>query len=224
MPPPVYNFIALHPTEVPEGRAFCDPAHNTQDIAVLEYMRQALAERLAGETNWAAPATFMRPEADGRYHRQIICNASALRATGELAVVGFFGQRRPDPDSGPITRADADLVAEFSRHPEILSYSSIELSPGGDYGNLVVLARDSAREHWRESKTHQYVVSELSPNYYASIRLHSGVIPRGLLQGAVILARTKYYDYREGFWCGLRLYAQGGLDNRPTSPPPRARP
>ncbi len=210
MTAPAYTFISLGLDETPANRSFADPFHTTQDAAALNNMRDSLAALIASPAAFASresPAIFFHPEPDQRYHRIILCDLMALGSVGEFAVVGFFGQQRPGADAGPISDLDTQLIAEFSRYPEIVSYSSMELGPGGDYGNLVILTQDRAREHWRESKIHQFAVRELSPAYYASIRLHSGLLRGGLAGGAITLARTKYFDFRDGLWCGLRLYS-----------------
>ncbi len=96
------------------------------------------------------------------------------------------------------------LVKGLADYPYVISYSSLQLEDG-NYGNLVVLSEEAGRENWRESKTHQYAVAELAPGYYESVRLHNGLMRGGLSSTPTIeLTSTKYFDYRDGLWCGLR--------------------
>jgi hypothetical protein len=92
---------------------------------------------------------------------------------------------------------DEELIQEFPGHPGILSYSSLELGDG-DWGNLILLDGDEAREHWRVSERHAHAARELAPRHYTDVRLHQGILPGGVrARGEAILRRTKYYDYRD---------------------------
>jgi hypothetical protein len=127
-----------------------------------------------------------------------------LKAQRDFYIVGFFGQKRLNADRAVIAGVDIALLGEFPAYPAVISYATLELEDG-NFGNLVILGDDDGREHWRASTRHQYAVAELAPKYYASVRLHNGVLCGGLkVDSDIRLARTKYYDYENGFWCGLR--------------------
>ena len=90
---------------------------------------------------------------------------------------------------------DDELIGEFPTHPGVLSYSSLELD-GGDWGNLILLDGDAARERWRDGERHAYAARELT-RHYTDVRLHRGVLPGGVGAGREpVLRRTRYYDYR----------------------------
>ena len=83
----------------------------------------------------------------------------------------------------PLTAMDDELIGEFPAHPGVLSYSSLELDDG-DWGNLILLDGDGARQRWREGERHAYAARELAPRHYTDVRLHQGVLPGGVGAGA----------------------------------------
>jgi hypothetical protein len=189
--------LALRETAV--GRGFTDPAQTTRDLAAVGLM----LENIRRQVSAAALPTGPRPlvlaghETDGRAHRAIVCDARRLGDGRDLAWVGFFAVKRRDVDSAPLTVRDEELIQEFPDHPGILSYSSLELGDG-DWGNLILLDGDEAREHWRVSERHAHAARELAPRHYTDVRLHQGILPGGVrARGEAILRRTKYYDYRD---------------------------
>ena len=195
----VDDCVRLAPRETAAGRGFTDPAQTTRDLAAVGLMldnirRQVSAAALAAGSR---PLVLEGREADGRAHRAIVCDARRLGDGRDLAWVGFFAVKRRDVDSAPLTVRDDELIQEFPGHPGILSYSSLELGDG-DWGNLILLDGDEAREHWRVSERHAHAARELAPRHYTDVRLHQGVLPGGVRAGgAPVLRRTKYYDYRD---------------------------
>lgn len=203
------SFIPLGPAELVADRAFTDPRHSQADLAQLEYMRACLIAAL-GQHSLAVGAAAGQPqidylaEPDKRQHRLVLAARERLLRADALTVVGFFGQRRADANPDLLGSIDEELLGEFVRHQYVLSYSSLEL-PDGNWGNLVVLEHAGGIEHWRTSPRHAYAARELSPQFYASIRLHNGRLPRGLHTPAIELTSTKYYDFQQGWWQALRL-------------------
>lgn len=202
-----YDFARIGSDEMVAGRTFADPTHNDADRQALVYMASCLRE-FALASIATLPLIQVMADANGRYFRVVICQPSKLFASDSFFVVGFFGQKRSNAVPGVLSQVDEMLVSGLVDKPYVVSYSSLELEDG-NYGNLVVLSEDGGRESWRESKTHQYAVAELSPEYYESVRLHNGVM-RGVLNDTptIELTSTKYFDYRDGFWCGLRVISK----------------
>jgi len=162
---------------------------------MLEEVRRQVM-RAGGLAASPRPLVLECREPDGRSHRAVICDERRLGDGRDLAWVGFFGVKRRDRDSAPLTVMDDELIGEFPAHPGILSYSSLEVADG-DWGNLILLDGDESREHWRVSERHAYAARELAPHHYTDVRLHQGVLPGGVRGGGEpILRRTKYYDYR----------------------------
>jgi hypothetical protein len=167
-----------------------------------------LRRQLADSDRWpdgARPRVSETREPDGRVHRTIICDEGRLGAGRDVTWVGFFAEKRRDRDPYPLTMMDDKLIGEFPAHPEILSYSSLELV-GGDWGNLILLENAAGGERWREGERHAYAARELAPYHYTHVRLHQGVVPGALLGGRpAVLRRTKYYDYQgDAGWRGAR--------------------
>ena len=192
--------VHLAPRETAAGRGFTDPAQTTRDLVALRLMLDEIRRQAArAATLLAGPRSLVIDgrEADGRVHRAIVCDERRLGAGRDLTWVGFFGVKRRDRDSAPLTVVDDELIQEFPVHPGILSYSSLELADG-DWGNLILLDDDAACESWREGERHAYAARELAPRHYADVRLHRGVLPGGVRAGRdPVLRRTKYYDYRD---------------------------
>jgi hypothetical protein len=189
-------------------RPFTCPSYNQHDLAALEQMAELLRTTIEQEKPTQRDNRldiFYLKESDGRPHRVVISNWNGLYATGTLVVVGFFGHRRIDADTTQTHIADAVLLQEFTHHPDLLSYSSLEL-PDGNWGNLVLFRSIDGPYGWGHSKYHAQIAQEISPNYYHSIRLHNGELADGLFSGAPIrLTRTKYFDFGEQLlWKAVR--------------------
>jgi hypothetical protein len=198
---PVDECVRLTPRETAAGREFTDPDLTTADLWSVRVMLGKIQQHVPSAASLAAGPrllTVEEREADGRAHRAIVCNARRLADDRDVAWVGFFAVKRLDRDSTPLTLRDDELIREFPAHPGILSYSSLELA-GEDWGNLILLEGDEAREQWRASPRHADAVRELAPRHYTDVRLHQGTLLGGVLAGREpCLRRTKYYDYRGG--------------------------
>ncbi len=190
----------LMSTETAAGRGFTDPARTAHDLAAVRLMLAAV-RRVSGRPGSPAapgPLVVEAHEPDGRAHRTIVCDPGRLGDGRDLGWVGFFAAKRRDVDAAPLRVRDDELIAEFPAHPGVLSYSSIEVG-GGDWGNLILLDGDAAREHWGAGDRHAHAVRELAPRHYTDVRLHLGVLPGGMGAGrAPVLRRTRYLDYRDG--------------------------
>jgi hypothetical protein len=196
----VDDCVRLAPRETAVGRGFTDPARTTRDLAAVGLMLDNIRYQISAAALPAGryPLVLAGHETEGRAHRAIICDARRLGDGRDLAWVGFFAVKRRDVDSAPLTVRDEELIQEFPGHPGILSYSSLELGDG-DWGNLILLDGDEAREHWRVSERHAHAARELAPRHYTDVRLHQGILPGGVRgRGEAVLRRTKYYDYRDG--------------------------
>jgi hypothetical protein len=199
--------VRLAPHETAAGRGFTDPARTPHDLAAVRVMLAGVRRVMSVAGAPAGPRALVMDgrEADGRGHRTIVCNTERLRDGRAVAWVGFFAAKRRDVDAAPLHSVDDELIQEFSAHPGVLSYSSLEVG-GGDWGNLILLDGDDAREHWRTSERHAHAARELAPRHYTDVRLHLGLLTGGIRAAETpILRMTKYYDYRDAVtWRGER--------------------
>jgi len=192
----------LEPMEIVTERPFTHPRHTTNDLAALRYMIDQLCLLLEEPGRYAQqppPVTLYQLEANGRQHRFVIAQPEQLQIPNRpLTVVGFFGQKRKriSVSLTPLMEAmDQALREEFPHHPDLFSYSTLELADE-DCGNLVLFGHDAAINHWGHSQAHMKAVYELSPSYYDSVRLYNGRLPLGLMVSNLLhITRIKYYDY-----------------------------
>lgn len=203
------NFIRLGPMEIVPDRPFTDPQHSQTDLATLGYMFTRLMEVVHTKLPFAAEhhQIIHTNEADGRQHRIIIKDNQVLSTARELAVVGFCGQRRPELHPRLLQEmetVDFELVTEMVTQPYLLSYSSMKLADG-NWTNLVLMRSMEGIAHWRTSQRHAAAASDLSPQYYRSIRLHNAVLTVDPCAPRLTLLRTKYYDFRDAQpWMAIR--------------------
>ena len=144
----------------------------------------------------------------GRHFRIYYIRPDRLFDSKMLAVVGFFGHKRPNADIRPLLQADKRFEGEFSNHPDLLSLSTVRVA-NGDFGNLVVFAQPDAIAKWNNSEVHRQLVAEISPPYYLSIRLNNGWVPEGLQNpDGLWIERVKYIDYSSTpAWRAVRSFA-----------------
>ncbi len=171
-----------------------------QDLIVLRYMAQQLRVMLQvpGQAASASlPWIYSLDERQRRSHRIAIYQPQSLLQKQDLAFVGFVSGRQRSADSKVVDRlnaVDQDMLSELVHVPGLLSYSSLELRTGNWY-NLVVLQSLATKSHFHTIGAHRYAAYELSPHYYAWIRLHSGSLRGGLSCGNLLLRGTKYYTF-----------------------------
>ncbi len=203
------RFIHLDPAEHIPDRPFSDPEHSWRDLATLEYMCGRLHRIIQDNAGLAAGSHLYLREPDRRQHRIIVTDRTTLLDAQALAVVGFCGQKRAALAPSfvqEMEEVDDALIVELTDQPYLLSYSSMQL-PDGNWANLVMMRSMEGIEHWRTSPRHTAAVSELSPHYYRSIRLHNALLTGGLASSRLTLLRTKYYDYRDGqCWMAVRTF------------------
>lgn len=205
--------VPLGPADLVESRPFAHPEHNSADLAALVTMaarlRQVLLESGAAELMTPGRIYELRT-LEGRRLRVVVSQPEALRGSSDLPLVGFFGHRRPVVPPDVIADKDAidlELIAEFPQHTGVLAYCSMALDDA-NYGNLVLMAQPETRDEWSTSARHAYASRVIAPQYYATIRLHNGLLPGGLASGRPpVFLRTKYYDYRDDWhWSAVREY------------------
>jgi hypothetical protein len=170
------------------------------DLMILRHMayRVSLALKDIEDMTSVLPLLSYSDERHNRMHRIAIYDPLALKTPGDLAFVGFVSKKQQPLAVSiveDIHEVDRKLIAELIGTPGMLSYSSLELCTGRWY-NLVLLRDATTKEHIKNSETHKYAAYQLAPRYYEWIRLHNGVIPKGLAYSDLILRKTKLYTFQ----------------------------
>jgi hypothetical protein len=190
--------IALHTSQRLDDRPFAQPENSYSDLDILRRTRARLCQLLrqpGSVPESPRPYVLWQQDEHGLNLRLVVNDVPKLLGCDPVTVVGFCGTRRPGADPVPMDAMDDELIAEFPRHPYVLAYCSQQLADG-NYRNLVLLDSADAREHWRTSQRHAYAVLNMSPGFYAHVRLHNGHIAGSVMSDVeIVLQRTKYYDY-----------------------------
>lgn len=207
------NVLMLSANQLLSDRPFTQPEHIPPERLTMCAMVDSLCQLIESRPDvlrQPRPIFLYQEETGGRQQRLVINRPERLTMGHPVTVVGFFGQKLERADLLPLRNEfDQALIAEFPKHPDLLSYSTLELADG-NFGNLVLFARSEAKNHWNSCTIHARAVRELAPEYYASVRLYNGVLPRGLAASrALRLTRVKYYDYTtQPVWRALRKLYQ----------------
>jgi hypothetical protein len=173
---------------------------DNHDLVILRYMAQRIYVTLYlldEPVNPARPLLYYSEEGHTHTHRIAIFRPQELQVMSQVHFVGFIsGKLKPGSPQviDEIHSVDKKLVVELINTPGLLSYSSLELRDGS-WCNLVLLSDLEAKTHIRNSETHAYAAYQLSPRYYAWIRLHSGIMPGGLAHNEMFLQKTRYYEF-----------------------------
>lgn len=203
----------LSPVENVPEHAIASMSHYRGDIALLNYLLQdlrALMRRHRKGEIEITPHQVFTWEVHGLERRTVLCDPTRIQDDGDVQIVGFFGDRRENPNDEAIDASEVDLISEFHDYPGILSYSSIELVDHY-WANLVVHREPRDREAWRGSAAHQHAVQNVAPGAYHAVRIHNGCIPGGVLGSeTVVIESTKYWDYdsNDG-WHAIRELPEG---------------
>jgi hypothetical protein len=203
----------LKPAEIVQDRPFTDPDRIVNDINTLRFMVDQLCLYLENGhlyANRPPPIIVHQPSRSKWFYRLVIARPEILLQPGEMVFVGFLGHRREDANLELAGEFDEILLKEIPDYPGLLSYSTMPLV-SGDYSNLVIFTDASVKEQWSQSKAHQQAVRKLSPDYYKSIKLYNGKLPRGIVDSnAMQLSRIKYFDYQvDPRWQAERVFPEG---------------
>jgi hypothetical protein len=207
----VEQVMTLGPDEVVRDRPFTHPRHIQGDVNTLRHMVDQLAlflEQYGGDKP-EHPVLAHRPDRRSWAYRLLIARPGPLSGPGPLSIVGFLGQRLAEADVAAANEFDKILLEEIPEYPGLLSYSTMALV-SGNYSNLVVFSDPRVKEQWSQSKAHAQAVRKLAPDYYSSVSLYNGLLPRGIHNSnALRLTRIKYFDYQsEPRWRAVRVFGE----------------
>ena len=197
--------ITLLPAEHLPNRPFTHPHHTPREHEILRYMLEKLYIFLETILQYTQLFDIINhPEADGRNCRYVIPRPPLLALADNLAVVGFFGQKRLEAGSDHFGNLGEFIMRAIPNLPDILGYSNMELE-NGDFSNLVLLRGDNVKSAWLEGADHARAV-DLSPAYYNTVRIYNGTLPGGVAAPrSLSLTKVKYYDFScDPHWRGER--------------------
>jgi|SRR5581483_34829 len=200
----------LGPGERVEGRPFTSPAATEADAGTMrEMLTRVRAVILAWGSEPPPSGSVLEHDHDGHRHWLVVPEPAALAGASDVTAVGFFGQRREGRDDRVLFDLEAQIVASFPEYARmgLLSYYDVEFA-GGRYGNLILFATPDVPPAWYENEAHERAV-QISPLHYTSIRLHKGHVAGPLAgDGDLTIERTKYLDFGDPAWRGLRQFAE----------------
>jgi hypothetical protein len=181
--------VRLDPGEAVLGREFTDPARTLDDLAALARLRESLATRVR-----SGLAGGIWTVADDS-HWLVVPELSALAQSRPVFGVGFFGQAR-DVDHTPILNLERDLLARAPQFPGLLAYYNVRFATG-QWGNLVLFAREDDPVRVRTDPTHLEALARTA-DHYGSVRLHRLRFPDGAVgRAAPALESTLLIDFTE---------------------------
>lgn len=202
--------VILGPAEVDLEHPFTDPNQIPTDLNTLRYMADQLCLFLEHPNLYSElprPVTIHLPNRDSWIYRMVVVDPEQILAAGELIFVGFLGQRQKNADRALADQFDEILVREIPDHPGLLAYSTMALV-SGNFSNLVVFNNPEVKVGWSRSQAHAQAVDRLAPDYYQSVRLYNGKLPKGINDSSSLyLERIKYFDYQvEPLWYAVREF------------------
>jgi hypothetical protein len=159
------------PGEAVLGREFTDPARSLDDLAALARIRASLVTRVRSDLAGGAWTIA------GESHWLVVPDLPALVQSRAAFGVGFFGQAREHVDHGPILDLEQNLLARAPLFPGLLAYYNVRFVTG-QWGNLVLFAREDDPLSVRSDPTHLEALARTA-DHYRSVRLHRLRFPDG---------------------------------------------
>jgi hypothetical protein len=186
----VASGVSLSPDEAVLGREFTDPARSVDDLAALARLQASLVARVRsglGSGAWTGT---------GDSHWLVVPELRALVQSRPAFGVGFFGQAREDVDHSPILELEQELLARAPLFPGLLAYYNVRFVTG-QWGNLVLFAREDDPVRVRSDPTHLAALARTA-EHYRSVRLHRLRFPDGAVGAAsAALESTLLIDFSE---------------------------
>ncbi|MEZ4863656.1 MAG: hypothetical protein R3C14_20210 [Caldilineaceae bacterium] len=208
------EIVQLSQHDVLIERPFTNPDHIAADRAILQtiahYVWQQHHELVAaGPTQQSFLCYY--PTAQCWQKRLLLIHPEQLTPGQTLTMVGFLGQRRFEatPEiAARIMAMDEQLLLALGEAPGMVGYCSFLLVDGLNYANLVLMNSALTIDQWRQNELHQQINRFDSPQFYANVRIYSGLLTchSPQLGPQVELQRVKYWDYQSTpTWHAVRL-------------------
>jgi hypothetical protein len=162
------------------------------DLLVLRYMARRLhlmLSQLSHLIHLSQPVLCTLQERYGHTHHVALYNYQELFLENPLLFVGFISRRRCPAVVNTIEFLDEQPLGELVDTSDLLSYSSLELR-NGDWCNLMLLRDADATIPVTYTRIAAYAAYQLVYGSYNWIRLHNGIMPRGLDHTQMLLQKT----------------------------------
>ena len=197
------------------GREFTDPAHSLDDLAALARIRASLVTRVRSDLAGGAWTVA------GESYLLVVPELRALVQSRSAFGVGFFGQAREHVDHTPILDLEQNLLARTRCFPGLLTYYNVRFATG-EWGNLVLFAREDDRVRVRSDATHLEALARTA-DHYRSVRLHRLRLTDGAVGDAPpVLESTLLIDFNETPpWRAVRRALRQEIGYRPDGARPR---
>ena len=197
------------------GREFTDPARSLDDFAALASIRASLVTRVRSDLAGGAWTVA------GESHWLVVPNLRVLVQSRSAFGVGFFGQAREHVDHTAILDLEQNLLARTRFFPGLLAYYNVCFVTG-QWGNLVLFAREDDRVRVRSDATHQEALARTA-DHYRSVRLHRLRLTEGAVSDAPpVLESTLLIDFNETPpWRAVRRALRPEVGYRPDDAQPR---
>lgn len=184
------SVVSLAPGEAVSGGEFTDPARSLDDLAALARIRASLVTRARSDVAGGAWTIA------GESHWLVVPELRALAQSRAAFGVGFFGRARDHVDHSPIRDLEQDLLARAPLFPGLLAYYNVRFVTG-QWGNLVVFAREDDPVRVRSDPTHLDALARAA-DHYRSVRLHRLRFPDGAVGGErAALESTLLIDFSD---------------------------
>ena len=138
------DVLLLKSNERLDNRPFTQLSHIPNDFHTIQSMAVTLCLILETRPETAfqpRPVVIFQDVAGRQQQRLVINHPRRLMIGHPFTLVGFFGQKKEDVNYLPLrNELDQALIAKFPNHPDLLSYSTLELI-SGNYSNLVLYDR-----------------------------------------------------------------------------------
>jgi hypothetical protein len=132
----------------------------------------------------------------GESHWLVVPELPALAQSRPAFGVGFFGQAREHVDHSPILDIEQDLLARAPFFRGLLAYYNVRFLTG-QWGNLVLFAKEDDRMGVRSDPTHLEALARTA-DHYRSVRLHRLRFADGAVGGTPpALESTLLIDFSE---------------------------
>src|SRR5947209_9299661 len=177
------------------GRAmqqFGNVSKGQLDLLVLRYMTRRLhlmLPQLSHLVHLSQPLLYTLQERYGHAHYVALYNYQELFLERPLLFVGFISRRHYPTIVDAIESVDEQPLEYLVDSSGLLSYSSLELR-NGDWCNLMLLREADATGPVTYTAVPTYAAYQLVYGSYNWIRLHNGIMPKGLDHTEMLLQKT----------------------------------